>query len=164
MSKDEVKREAVQPRARHGSNERGHQSDDESSSYARQAGGAEPLGRFNESMRVKSARPTTASSTASSTASVTARRSNKRAPAPPPLLRQITSANGTVSSKIVLFKDESYKESWLLRIISQILRADSIQDVQNWLVSAGAEGSHSFIIIAWTFKYGHFGQNKTKNK
>jgi hypothetical protein len=46
------------------------------------------------------------------------------------------------NSKYILCNDESDREMWLLKILSQILDTESLLDVQTWLVSADLDGNY----------------------
>ena len=51
-----------------------------------------------------------------------------------------TSGSSLINSKYILCNDESDREMWLLKILSQILDTESLLDVQTWLVSADLDG------------------------
>jgi hypothetical protein len=50
----------------------------------------------------------------------------------------------STNSKYILCNDESDREMWLLKILSQILDTESLLDVQTWLVSADLDGNYCF--------------------
>jgi len=52
-----------------------------------------------------------------------------------------TPSSSSANSKFILCNDESDREMWLLKILSQILDTESLLDVQTWLVSADLDGN-----------------------
>lgn len=42
--------------------------------------------------------------------------------------------------KIILCREESEREMWLLQILCQILKTESMQEIQSWLCSSNASG------------------------